>query len=80
MAEPENHRPTHYYSLAGTLSRDGEPMVNHDEITEVVAHWMRMTDGYEHEGFRFVDADAHATITEGFVSLNWSDYGLDPDA
>ena len=55
-------------------------MVNHDEITEVVAHWMRMTDGYEHEGFRFVDADAHATITEGFVSLNWSDYGLDPDA
>jgi hypothetical protein len=68
---------THYYSLAGTLTRDGQPITDPKEVEEVVLHWMRMTRDYEHEGFRFVDADAHGTLTEGFLSLNWSDYGLE---
>lgn len=68
---------THYYSLAGTFTKDGEPVADRDEVKEMVGHWMEMTRRYESEGFRFVDADAHATIGEGFVSLNWSDYGLD---
>lgn len=70
---------TNHYSLAGTLLRDGVPVTDVDEISVITEHWMSAAGDYEQEGFRFVDADAHATCAEGFVSWNWSDYGLDED-
>ena len=73
---------THYYSLKGTLTRDGEPITDREEISEIVVHWMRAADAYPHA---FVDADADATLRpngdprDPIVSFNWSDYGQPAD-
>lgn len=77
----EMAEPTHYYSLAGTLTRDGVPITDVDEISEFMVHWMKAAGRYHGEnGFRFVDADGNATLSTGEVAINWSDYGLDSDA
>ncbi len=69
---------TDYYSLAGTFTKNGEPVTDRAEIHRLVLNWIEATRAHRgSDGFQFVDADAHATISEGFVSLNWSDYGLD---
>lgn len=73
---------TTYYHLAGTLTKEVDgvttTITDRDEISAFVLHWMEMTRQYTKDGFRFVDADGHSTTSEGFVSLNWSDYGLPP--
>lgn len=70
---------THQYSLAGTLTRDGVPITDMDEISVIVGHLISAAIPYENSGFEFVDVDANATSSEGYVSLNWSDYGLDQE-
>lgn len=72
---------TTYYRLAGTLTKRVNgvetTITDRDEVSDFILHWMRMTRSYEQEGFRFVDADGNATLFEGYVSLNWCDYGLE---
>ena len=78
MTDDLTTRKTNYYSLAGTLTKNGEPVTDRAVIELLILNWMEATGHYVGEdGFQFVDADGHATITEGFVSLNWSDYGLE---
>jgi hypothetical protein len=74
---------TTYFHLEGTLSKEvggeNQPITDRAEYTFIVNRILQALAVYAREdlGFRFVDIDAHGTIAEGNLSLNWSDYGLD---
>lgn len=68
---------THYYELRGQLYKDNELVTDKDEYTEIFDGLMSaMIDSKPHQ---FVDVSLSGTISEGRVTLDWSDYGLDKD-
>lgn len=72
---------TTYFALSGALTKEvagnNARITDKAEMVPIIDHLLAALSVYERDGFRFVDVDASATISQGELRIAWSDYGLE---
>lgn len=64
-----------FFAFEGTVTHEvgGEDVpLTGDELESVIDHLLFALNAYARDGFRFVDVDASATLTNGAVRIAWN--------